>query len=118
MTFLDSAKKILTKTAKDAAKVSGELAQQTKLRIKMVQLKDEINTRYTLIGELYFGVAEYDMDNGEKINTLVEEIKALKEQLEELGEELGNKKTVKCLTCGSENEAEALFCSKCGAKLN
>lgn len=118
MTFLDSAKKILTKTAKDAAKVSGELAQQTKLRIKMAQLKDEINTRYTLIGELYFGVAEYDMDNGEKINALVEEIKTLKEQFEELDDELGSKKMVKCSACGADNDAEASFCSKCGVKLN
>ncbi len=118
MTFLDSAKKILTKTARDAAKVSGELAQQTKLRIKALQLKDEINTRYTLIGELYYGVAEYDMDNGEKINALVEEIKTLKEQLEELEEELGAKKKVKCTSCGAENDAESSFCSGCGAKLN
>ncbi len=117
MTFFDSAKKILTKTAKDAAKVSGEIAQQTKIKFKAAQVKDEINTRYALIGELYYGVVEYELDNADKINQLVEEVTALKEQLESLESELGGKKTKKCSFCGNDNDVDAEYCSKCGNKL-
>ena len=87
MSLLESVKKTLFKTTKKVAKTSGELLDQAKLKIKEIDIKDEINTRYAKIGELYFGVAEYEQDNAEEINALVEEVKAYKEQLDELESE-------------------------------
>ena len=84
MSMLESVKKTLFKTTKQVAKTSGELVENTKLKIKEINIKDEINTRYAKIGELYFGVAEYDQDNAEEINALVNEVKAYKEQLDEI----------------------------------
>ena len=84
MSMLESVKKTLFKTTKQVAKTSGELVENTKLKIKEINIKDEINTRYAKIGELYFGVAEYAQDNAEEINALVDEVKAYKEQLDEI----------------------------------
>lgn len=119
MDVLNKAKSFLTKTAKDAVKVSGEIAYQTKLKLKAIEIKDTIKSKYTDIGELYYGVAEYELDNSEKIHILVEEIKSLKEELDEVESEIsGSRKTKKCSVCGGENPAESDYCSKCGNGLN
>lgn len=119
MSIFESVKKTLTKTAKGAAKASGELVEQTKLKLKVIDIKDEINTRYTKIGELYYNVAEYELDCGDSISDLVDEIRALKEELAEVEEEIKKNKSLnKCSTCGAENDAEDVYCRKCGSKLN
>ncbi|MBR2476522.1 MAG: hypothetical protein IKB50_00120 [Clostridia bacterium] len=87
MSLLESVKKTLFRTTKKVAKTSGEIVEHTKLKIKEIDIKDEINTRYARIGELYFGVAEYDQDNAEEINAVMEEIKAYKEKLDEIESE-------------------------------
>jgi ribosomal protein L40E len=115
MDILNKTKSFLTRTAKDAVRVSGELAYQTKLKLKAIEIKDSIKSKYTEIGELYFGAVEYELDNSEKIHILVEEIKSLKEDLEEIEEEIViSKKTKKCSVCDAENPVEADYCSKCG----
>lgn len=87
MSLFESVKKTFFKTTKKVAKTSGELVEQTKLKLKEIDIKDEINTRYAKIGELYFGVAEYDQDNAEELNALIEEVRAYKDQLETIGTE-------------------------------
>lgn len=119
MKLLDSVKKVVTKTAKDAAKVSGELVEQTKLKLKVIELKDEINERYTKIGQLYYTSAEYEVDNGDKINSIINEIKALKSDLEKVEDEVKRNKSIKkCNVCSAENGVDDDYCSKCGNKLN
>ncbi len=119
MSVFDSVKKTLTKTAKGAAKASGELVEQTKLKLKVIDIKDEIETRYTKIGELYYTAAEYELDNGDKIASLVSEIKALKSQLEDVEAEIKRNKVIhKCSSCDWENDADAAYCSRCGSKLD
>ena len=107
MSILNSVKKTLTKTAKDAAKVSGDLVEQTKLKIKAIDIKDEIDSRYTMIGKLYYGIVENDNDDAEKIGTLVEEITALKSALAEVEAEIkSNKKGCQCEGCESANDED------------
>lgn len=119
MSFFEDVKSVLTKTAKDAAKVSGEVTQQAKLRLKATHIKSEIESCYTRIGELYYGAVECEQDNGEKISSTMEEIKALKEELEELEEKISKNKGVKkCSVCDAVNDSEASYCSKCGSSLN
>lgn len=118
MSVWKNVKKTVTKTAKDAAKASGELVEQTKLKLKAVDLKDEIESRYTKIGELYYGVAEYDLDDGEKISALTDEIRELKEALEEVEAEIKrNKEILRCTECQAVNEKDDVYCRKCGNKL-
>ena len=118
MSILDSVKKTLTKTAKDAAKVSGDLVEQTKLKIKAIDIKDEIDSRYTQIGKLYYGVVENENDDAEKIEKLVGEITELKGALAEIEAEIKiSKKVCKCQACDTENDVDDAYCSKCGNKL-
>ncbi len=119
MSLLESLKKAVTQTAKDAAKASGDLVEQTKLKLKAIEIKDEIEGRYEKIGELYYAVVEHELDCGEKIEELVDEIRALKSDLELVEAEIKkNKRTVKCSACASENDAESSYCANCGNKLN
>lgn len=119
MSFFEDVKSVLTKTAKDAAKVSGEVAQQAKIKLKATHIKGQIENCYTRIGELYYGSVECEQDNGEKISATMEEIKALKEELEELNAQSPKNKYVKkCTFCDAVNDSEASYCSKCGSNLN
>ena len=119
MSLLDSFKKTVTKTVKDAAKASGELVDQTKLKLKIIDIKDEIESRYEKIGELYYDVVEHELDCGEKLDEIVDEIRALKSELEEIEAEVKkNKKIIKCPVCGNENDVENDYCAKCGNKIN
>lgn len=118
MSLLDSVKKAVTKTAKDAAKASGDLVEQTKLKLRAIDIKDEIDTRYTKIGELYYATVEYELDFGDKMEALVGEIKALKSDLENVETEIKrNKKLNKCSVCDAENDAESSYCANCGNQL-
>jgi len=103
MSVLETAKKLLTRTAKDAAKLSNEIAQQTKLKLKATEIKVNIDEKYTQLGELYYGAIEYELDNGEKIGTVVDEIKALKEDLDNIEEEISKIKNSRKDAQDSEN---------------
>ena len=118
MSLLDSVKKAVTRTAKDAAKASGELVEQTKLKLKAIEIKDEIDKRYTKIGELYYATVEYELDCGDRMEALVSELKALKSDLENVETEIKkNRKIIKCSSCDSENDAESSYCANCGTAL-
>lgn len=116
MSIYETLKKAVTKTAKDAVKVSGELVEQTKLKLKAVEIKNQIEKNYTKIGEFYFAMSEYATDKSEEIKVLLEEVKELKNALEDVEDEIA-KDTLKCAHCGASNKSEDLYCSKCGKEL-
>ena len=92
MSFYESFKKVVTKTAKDAAKASGELVEQTKLKLKAVEVKGDIESAFAKIGSLYYDMAELEVDNSEEILALVEEVKSNKALLIDIEEEISRSK--------------------------
>lgn len=116
MSIYETLKKAVAKTAKDAVKVSGELVEQTKLKLKAAEIKNQIEKDFTKIGELYFTMSEYATDKSDEIKALLEQVKELKDILEDVEGEI-SKNTSKCASCGALNKAEDVYCSKCGKEL-
>ena len=113
----------LGKTASDAYKVTadktGKLAKEAKLRMKMGELKSEINDVYEEIGKtVYENHIREEKQNLKKIleeqctrnDLLSDEIKSLEKECLEL------KDKKKCTNCFTEMEKDAKFCPSCGEK--
>ena len=113
----------LGKTATDAYKVTadktGKLAKEAKLRMKMGELKSEINDVYEEIGKtVYENHLREEKTNLKKtleeqctrIDLLSDEIKTLEKECLEL------KDKKKCTKCYAEMEKDAKFCPECGEK--
>ena len=119
MEFFDKLGKKASEAYKVTADKKGKLAKEAKLRMKISELKSQINTIYKEIGEVVYQKhtreGEYDIskeveEKCTKIDVLSDEIESnLKQCLE-----LKDKK--QCPSCFTEIEKDVKFCPKCGAK--
>lgn len=119
MEFFDKIGKKASEAYKVTADKTGKLAKEAKLRMKISDLKSQINDIYKEIGETVYQKhtrkGEYDIEKEveekcTKIDVLSDEIDSnLKQCLE-----LKDKK--QCSICFTEIEKDVKFCPKCGAK--
>lgn len=96
------------------AKISGEI----KLKNKISELDDKINTEYCEIGKLVYEKMQVGEDaSKEDITPKCEEISRLKDEISKAEAEiLALKDVKKCVKCGESLASDAEFCSKCGEK--
>ena len=113
----DKIKQIVTKTAKDAVKISGDAVEYTKLAYKVSELKDDVKNTYAQIGEMIYKSSLGEEMDSDKVEELCAYITNVNEEIEVLSSTLnsiGNKKV--CSSCGAKMTSESNFCSKCGEK--
>jgi ribosomal protein S27AE len=108
------------KSAADAVgKTASKLVDISKLRISAADLNAEINRKYESLGRtVYTGRKAGDVSE-EEISETIAEIDELQEQLSAVNAQLSlaRKKTI-CSACGHENNADDIFCGKCGYRLS
>lgn len=119
MDFFNKLGKKASETYKVAADKTGKVAKEAKIRMKISELRTQINNIYKEIGEIVYQKhireEEYDIskdieDKCTKIDVLSDEIEThLKECLE-----LKDKK--QCSKCFTEIEKNMKFCPSCGEK--
>ena len=117
MSMFNTVKGMVTKTAKDAAKVSGDAVEYTRLKFKIAEINDEINQKYTSIGMMVYKSTLGEDTEADSIDEICAQITELIEKKEEYTEALGrmsNKKT--CNACGEKIPADSAYCPKCGVK--
>lgn len=119
MQFFDKLGKKASEAYKVTADKTGKLAKEAKLRMKISDLKSQINTIYKEIGETVYQKhtreGEYDItkeieEKCTKIDVLSDEIESNLKQCLEL------KDKRQCPSCFAEIEKDVKFCPKCGAK--
>ena len=119
MEFFDKLGKKASEAYKVTADKTGKLAKEAKLRMKISDLKSQINTIYKEIGETVYQKhtreGEYDItkeieEKCIKIDVLSDEIESNLKQCLEL------KDKRQCPSCFAEIEKDVKFCPKCGAK--
>ncbi len=119
MEFFDKLGKKASEAYKVTADKTGKLAKEAKLRMKISDLKSQINTIYKEIGEIVYQKhtreGEYDItkeieEKCTKIDVLSDEIESNLKQCLEL------KDKRQCPSCFAEIEKDVKFCPKCGAK--
>lgn len=119
MEFLNKLGQKASEAYKVTADKTGKLAKEAKLRMKMAELKSEINDIYEEIGKIVYenhvredkqDIATVLEENCTKIDLLSDEIETyLKECLE-----LKDRK--QCPNCYVEIEKDVKFCPECGVK--
>ena len=119
MEFFDKLGKKASEAYKVTADKTGKLAKEAKLRMKISDLKSQINDIYKEIGESVYQKhtrkGEYDIEKEieekcTKIDVLSDEIESNLKQCLEL------KDKRQCPSCFAEIEKNVKFCPKCGAK--
>ena len=119
MEFFDKLGKKASEAYKVTADKTGKLAKEAKLRMKIADLKSQINEIYKEIGEIVYQKhtrdGEYDIEKEieekcTKIDVLSDEIESNLKQCLEL------KDKRQCPNCFEEIEKDVKFCPKCGTK--
>jgi len=108
---------IAVDTVYGAGKMAGKLADEAKIRLKIVDRKAEVNTMLRELGEILYATHIGEPSDSEIMLSKLQEIDALKTEIAELEEQLGRKeKPCTCDTCGAVVQKDAAYCEECGEK--
>ncbi len=110
--IIEKVRKAVSKTAKKAAKVSGDTIDYTKLKLKLYDIRDSLDENYAKIGRLVYDGE--DSEEIEKTCTVITELRDEEAQIKEKIDALKNRKT--CEVCGERVESDSEYCRSCGHK--
>lgn len=119
MEFFNKLGKKASEAYKVTADKTGKLAKEAKLRMKMGELKSEINDIYEEIGKVVYEnhVREEKNDITKELDEKCTKIDCLSDEIESILKEcLELKDKKQCPNCYTEIEKDVKFCPKCGTK--
>ena len=118
MDFFDKLGKKASEAYKMTADKTGKIAKETKMRLKISELKSQINDLYEEIGKkVYENHVEKEELKKEELEEVCVQIDVLSDEIESLLKqclELKDKK--QCQKCFKEIDKNVKFCPNCGEK--
>lgn len=106
------------KTAKTVVQKSNDVVEITKLKMAISNAEAEAEELIADVGRLVYEAYKSGEGNPELVEEKCEQIEALKKDIEEKRNLFAKLRNLKrCNECEYENEAEAVYCCKCGSKL-
>ena len=120
MEFLDMLGKKASEAYKITADKTGKIAKETKMKLRIGELKNQVNGLYQKIGKEVYEkhVLKEKYENEEMLEELCTQIDVLSDEIDDLSNqclELRDKK--QCPKCFKEVKKEDNFCPNCGEKL-
>lgn len=120
MEFLDMLGKKASEAYKITADKTGKIAKETKMKLRIGELKNQVNGLYQKIGKEVYEkhVLKEKYENEEMLEELCTQIDVLSDEIDDLSNqclELRDKK--QCPKCFKEVNKEDNFCPSCGEKL-
>lgn len=119
MEFFDKLGKKASEAYRVTADKTGKIAKETKLKIKMGDLKSKINDIYEEIGKIVYEkhVKKEEIDIEKDLIEQCTNIDVMSDEIEALLKEcLELKDKKQCTKCFTEIEKDAKFCPYCGMK--
>ena len=119
MEFFDKLGKKASEAYKMTADKTGKIAKETKLKLRMNELKSEVSDIYKEIGRKVYEkhVREEDISIKKDLESECTKIDVLSDEIEELLQQCLNLKDKKqCPKCYKEIDREDNFCPNCGEK--
>ena len=118
MDFIDNAVVKAKEVIDVACKKTNQIVNTQKQKIDVTGLENKLNKDYQRLGAIYFEeIKDSEIENCE-IRELVDAIKAKKEKINKLKEEIiAAKKKRICASCGAAIDKNSVFCNLCGVKL-
>ncbi len=118
MEFKDEIKNKAVKLKDAGLKKADEMYKISKLKLKCVQLDNNIKTKYTELGKMVYGMVKHDSADSEKIAESVMEIEQLYSKMRKVYSEIeAAKKIITCPVCGTKNKFSNTYCSGCSNRL-
>ena len=101
-----------------AGKKANEAVEISKLQINNAKLNGELQKAYEKLGAFVYKMEKDNECNEELIKMCVTEIDELMAQMEENTAKINEvRRKVKCPVCEAVNDLNAIYCIKCGAKI-
>lgn len=119
MEFFDKLGRKASEAYKVTADKTGKLAKETKLKLKMTELKSQINDIYEEIGKKVYEqhIREEDISIEKNLEESCTKIDVLSDEIDSLLKQcLDLKDKKQCPNCYVEIEKEVKFCPNCGEK--
>jgi DNA repair ATPase RecN len=117
MSMFENFTEKVTKTAKAAARKSGEIMEITKLNISIGIEEDKISKSYTEIGRLIYQSCDNEGNVPEDIKDFYERIKTSEQNIKNLKQKIRELKNVRvCENYDQEIDDCSIYCPKCGTK--
>ncbi len=99
-------------------KKAGNVFDKSKLRLASLDIRTELSKKYRILGRVCYEAQTTGKNYDKNIEKLVAAITELNSELARINEMIAkSEKKVKCTSCGTYNTRGAVFCSKCGTKL-
>lgn len=99
-------------------KKAGKIADVSKLTISAAELNSEISKKCEILGRVVYEAKTTDKSYDNAIEELVQKISELKGELDSVNELIATTRNrSKCPKCSTVNVKDAIFCSKCGERL-
>lgn len=114
MDILGKIGETITETGKDVTQKVTDLTEITKLRMDIRNKEDFVRRQYAEIGKQYY---EMHKDDAQPLFAEITLITETLQKIEELRSGIAERKGKKlCPVCSAPNDADALYCNKCGNK--
>jgi len=121
MDFFNRIGKKASETCKATTEITGKIAKEAKLKMKMNENKADIKELYNQIGKKIYErhVREESIDISQELEEELTQIDVLSAEIETcLKELLEMKEKKQCLSCHTEIDLTYNFCPNCGSKQN
>ncbi|HNW04641.1 MAG TPA: zinc ribbon domain-containing protein [Oscillospiraceae bacterium] len=104
--------------AEEMEKKTREAIELSRLRMEKIQVKSDMRKNYENIGELVYAEHRLHENNADVIDIFNKEIDREYEHLNEIAARIRKlRNRAQCPACGAQNEADAAYCSHCGAEM-
>lgn len=118
MTFFNNIKRGATDAANKAAKKTGEITNIAKLTMNIKTAEAKLGDVYEEIGRLFYTAERTGEDFTGEIASNIMKADKIKADIANFKAELAVlRNVIVCESCGNEINADAAFCSFCGAKV-
>ncbi len=109
-----------TKNAADAvSKTSKDIIELSKLRFTAAELSNEINKKYEALGRMIYDARMSGANADDMIGECVANIDAAYRRLDEVNEKIATTmKCRRCSSCSSVNSKDAIYCNRCGKRMD
>ncbi len=106
-----------SKAVDSAGKKAGEVYNVSKLRLRILSVKTDMDILYKEVGKIVYAEHCDEEIQAEKLQATLLALDDKKEELKQLSEALEEAKGIKhCRACDASNPRENSFCASCGTE--
>ncbi|MDD3692427.1 MAG: zinc ribbon domain-containing protein [Oscillospiraceae bacterium] len=104
--------------AETAGKKTSDFIEVTKLRLDVAELEREMTAIFEGLGRMVYDAKKSGEDASSLVDDCVERLDECQSQIDDLRRKIDEYRyAVRCKMCGLPNPNDAVYCKKCGAKI-